>query len=356
MSDPELVSYKKQMISELTSIFNTNVSNLQKQYQRIFKYIYSFRIPYYIKRYYVQYYTNKYNQAFKSIQNKLTAEIATINLLTNIPGRIVVQPTIRSPDKFALIVGINYLNTVNELTGCINDSNNMNQFFNGYAYNKENVVMLTDETSLKPTKINIINEFTNLLQKSINGDSLVFYYSGHGTNTYDLNGDEIDGLDEVIVPIDATSSIKSCILDDELKTIIDNNLKPGVKLFILMDCCFSGTICDLKCNYIDKDNFDNTTINTNSYETVAQVICISGCSDKQISLEATVTDGVTQSTVGAMSFAFINTISENGDKISMKDLLEGMRTLLSDNMFTQTVQMSSGRQMDISNTLLTDIF
>ena len=60
--------------------------------------------------------------------------------------------------------------------------------------------------------------------------------------------------------------------------------------------------------------------------------------------------------VGAMTFAFIKTISEKGDKISMNELLESMRTLLSDNMYEQTVQMSSGCQIDISNTLLTDIF
>lgn len=356
MSDPELVSYKKQQIDKLRLTFNTNVSKLQKRYNQNIKNINSLSLSRLAKRYYIQYSVNKYNENLKTMQNKLKRDVNLINQLINIPGRIqLVTTEVRRSDKFALIVGINYENTINELSGCINDANNMNKFLNGYAYKNENIVLLTDETDLKPTKRNIISEFTNLLQKSINGDTLVFYYSGHGTNTYDLNGDEIDGIDELIVPID-TTSIESCILDDELKTIIYNNLKQGVKLFVLMDCCFSGTICDLKYNYIDKDNFDNTTINPKSSETLGQVVVISGCSDKQTSSEATITDGVTNSTCGAMSFAFLNTITEKGDKISINELLESMRTLLSDNMYEQTVQMSSGCQIDISNTLLTDIF
>lgn len=33
-------------------------------------------------------------------------------------------------------------------------------------------------------------------------DSLFLHYSGHGGQTKDLNGDEVDGLDEVIFPVD----------------------------------------------------------------------------------------------------------------------------------------------------------
>ena len=87
-----------------------------------------------------------------------------------------------------------------------------------------------------------------LLSNSISGDSLFVSYSGHGTYINDLNGDELDGQDELWVPIDATS-IKSCISDDELNSIITTNLKPQTTLFVLSDSCFSGTVLDLKYNY-----------------------------------------------------------------------------------------------------------
>ena len=117
---------------------------------------------------------------------------------------------------------------------------------------------LTDDTNKKPNKQNIIYTLTNLLVNSISGDSLFFLFSGHGTCTSDLNRDELDGQDELIVPIDARN-IRSCILDDELNLIIKNNLKPGVKLFALFDSCFSGTILDLKYNYLEP----SLTINSN---------------------------------------------------------------------------------------------
>jgi hypothetical protein len=34
------------------------------------------------------------------------------------------------------------------------------------------------------------------------GDSLFFLFSGHGGQTEDLNGDEDDGMDETILPVD----------------------------------------------------------------------------------------------------------------------------------------------------------
>ena len=33
-------------------------------------------------------------------------------------------------------------------------------------------------------------------------DSLFLHYSGHGTQNKDVEGDEVDGQDEVIIPVD----------------------------------------------------------------------------------------------------------------------------------------------------------
>ena len=37
-------------------------------------------------------------------------------------------------------------------------------------------------------------------------DSLFFHYSGHGSQTYDSDGDEVDGNDETICPVDYNSA------------------------------------------------------------------------------------------------------------------------------------------------------
>ena len=350
----DIATYKTQQIVALNAIFKTNASKIHLQYKLNISKINSLRTTRSIKIYYIQYFTNQYNQLLRSMQNKLIQDVNKINALINIPGvSQIVANTRNNPDKFALIIGINYSNTPNQLFGCINDANNMNKFLNSRAYKTENVVVLTDNTISKPTKKNIMNGLTQMLKNSIKGDSLVFSYSGHGTHTADLNGDETDKQDEMIVPIDYATSKEMCIKDDEIKYIIDSYLKPDTKLFMLFDACFSGTICDLKYNYLD--NLGNTNINPKSNETAGQVICISGCSDSQTSAEAAVTDGVTPTAIGAMSFVFLNTINTDGISINMKMLLDKMRTTLSDHMYTQVVQMSSGRQIDISNTILSDI-
>jgi hypothetical protein len=46
------------------------------------------------------------------------------------------------------------------------------------------------------------------------GDSLFFHYSGHGSQVVDHSGDEEDGLDETICPVDFKSAGQ--IIDDEV--------------------------------------------------------------------------------------------------------------------------------------------
>jgi hypothetical protein len=287
-----------------------------------------------------------FNTTYNNLRIKLNSDIANINSLTSIPGSRT-----RNADKFLLSVGINYRNTSNQLYGCINDANNIKTFLSE-KYGFTNSILLTDDTNKKPTKQNIINEFTNLLVNSISGDSLFFFYSGHGTNTTDLNRDEIDGQDELIVPIDAVS-IQTCIIDDQFNSIIRTNLKPGVKLFAMFDACFSGTMLDLKYNYIDSQNLDRLTVNPNVSDTISQVIMISGCADNQTSEDALVSYGTTQTNAGAMTFAFLNTVQQTTSPITFKTLLQNMRTLLRDNRFTQIPQLSSGILTDINTQIVT---
>jgi hypothetical protein len=257
-----------------------------------------------------------------------------------------------SSNKKAILIGINYINTQNQLYGCINDTINIKDLLqNKFNYNIFNI--LTDNTNKKPNKFNIINELTNLLVNANNGDNIFFLYSGHGTCTIDLNNDEIDGQDEMIVPIDSTDT-KSCISDDEINSIIMKNLKVGVNLFMLFDSCFSGTVLDLKYNYLTSisEGTEFITINPNVQDTQGQVIMISGCRDNQTSADAYVNYFNNNINSGAMTYSFLQTIHQLGVNISLKTLIENMRKILKDNGFSQIPQLSSGTRLDISNTIL----
>lgn len=75
------------------------------------------------------------------------------------------------------------------------------------------------------------------------GDSLVFYFSGHGLRQPDFVGDEKDGYDETICPVDFRK--EGMILDNDINSIIVKPLPAGVKLHAIIDACHSGTILDL---------------------------------------------------------------------------------------------------------------
>ena len=51
-----------------------------------------------------------------------------------------------------------------------------------------------------PTKSNIRAGLTRLVKETVAGDSLLFFYSGHGTQVPNFNGREKDGRDEAICP------------------------------------------------------------------------------------------------------------------------------------------------------------
>jgi hypothetical protein len=149
--------------------------------------------------------------------------------------------------KKAVLIGINYRGTSLALQGCINDVRNVYNFLTSQAgYSPENIRVLTDD-DIQPTNSNIKSNISWLLDGAISGDTLMFHYSGHGSNIADVNGDETDKRDETIVPIDYSRA--GMITDDWLFENFMSKVPQGVKLWAFMDCCHSGTVLDLKYNY-----------------------------------------------------------------------------------------------------------
>jgi hypothetical protein len=71
--------------------------------------------------------------------------------------------------------------------------------------------------------------------------------AGHGGQTKDLDGDEDDGYDEVIYPVDFRQT--GHITDDEMHRIMVRPLQAGVRLTAIFDSCHSGTALDLPYIY-----------------------------------------------------------------------------------------------------------
>ena len=301
-------------------IYKANVSLLQAQLNATIRKINSMRISNIMKKNMINSAINASNANLKKITDKYNKDIAS------------------GKKQTAFLVGINYTGTINELYGCINDTKNVQDLLKN-KYNFTNITLLNDETPEKPTKQNILNGLQTLLKNTESGDTAFFMFSGHGTRTADLNGDEKDGQDEIILPIDGIT-LDTCILDDELNKLIRNTLKPGAKLVALFDSCFSGTVLDLQYTYGYPDN-------TNELETAGDVYMISGCTDQQTSADTVApVNGKTMAS-GALTYAFLTMIKETA---IMGDLVTKMQTFLKDNGYSQKPLLSSGKNVDYGKT------
>jgi len=332
-SSSNLELYKESRIRDINSHYQNRFrrlrNNLIREYNKL---RYSrYRNKYAIINELVKRYIENRNILIENRQN----EIERVNLLEFAFTEVNTSTNI----KKALLVGINYINTQYALSGCIDDTNRIKDILTQKGF--VSIQQLTDLTSLKPTKKNILDELTNMIVNAEPGDFLFFYYSGHGSNTYDSNGDETDGMDEMLISSDFQG-----IIDDEIKSIISQNLKKDVTIFGLFDSCNSGTMLDLKFNYLDSNNYDKYTENDRVSECDGNVIMISGCMDSQTSAEAQI-DNKAQ---GAMTWSFIQSINKN-PKSSWRELLKSMRELLKNNKYTQIPQLSTDSLYDIDSSI-----
>ncbi|KAF4122867.1 Caspase domain [Geosmithia morbida] len=285
----------------------------------------------------------------------------------------------------ALLIGINYIGQKGELRGCINDVHNvMNFLIQQYHYKKEDMVILTDDQRnpvMQPTKANIFRAIQWLVKDADSDDSLFLHYSGHGGQAKDLEGEEDDGYDEVIYPVDYQTA--GHIVDDELHMRVVRPLRAGVRLTAIFDSCHSATVLDLPYVYSTKGVLKEPNLAKEAGEGLlgalssyaqgdlggvaksvfsfaksaykgdsafkktkdtrtspADVVMWSGSKDDQTSADATIDSRAT----GAMSYAFIKALKANPQQ-SYVELLNSIRDIL-EKGYSQKPQLSSSHPID----------
>jgi len=268
----------------------------------------------------------------------------------------------------ALLIGINYLGTASQLNGCINDINNVGS----YLYNTRNYnsfIVLSDVSTTKPTKANILQAFNALFTNVKAGDELWFHYSGHGSLLRDTNRDEESGFDSCICPLDYQKS--GLISDDVIRQMLAQRVPVGVKLYIVLDACHSGTGCDLRYKYDDNSYLTNKpasasastplptkyiptdwSLQQTSYEfkkyskTIGEVYSISGCQDNQTSADAFIEGQAT----GALTFILLSCLRANSPSTyKWKHLLKDICCSEKIRRFTQKTCITSGTPINLES-------
>jgi len=274
--------------------------------------------------------------------------------------------------KKAFLVGINDYASA-PLNGCVNDCLLMYKILSEkFGFNNNDIDIITDRQC---TKSNIISGLKKLISNTTSGDTILFHYSGHGSQVVVndwTNNPEPDGRDEILCPYDLDWN--NPLRDNDLNDIF-KSIPKGVKPIILLDCCHSGSglrdnplpptsayygkfknkfipppISNMLSNPLvsldDHLNFvfpesDRSNVQTQlkkfMVDTIEQADCIllSGCRDNQTSADAFISGRYH----GAFTFSLIQTLSKFNFKITYYDLITNINAAISKMGFKQTPQL-----------------
>ncbi|MFO1055981.1 MAG: caspase family protein [Dongiaceae bacterium] len=134
--------------------------------------------------------------------------------------------------RLALCIGIDAYPEPARLSGCVADARAWGDALSGLGFA---VTALHDGQA---TREGILQALSAMIDGAQAGDVLVFQYAGHGTKVDDLDGDEPDGKDEAIVPVNYADG--QLIIDDDLRGVL-SRLPEGASLTVFTDCCHSAT-------------------------------------------------------------------------------------------------------------------
>jgi metacaspase-1 len=150
-------------------------------------------------------------------------------------GLLLLAAALPAPaETRALLVGIDDY-PVRKLTCSVRDVELMKTWLGKLGVPPTNVTTLLNAEA---TRDAILKHARNLMLGASAQDTVIFYFSGHGTLITDDEGDEADGVDEALCPSDVLPSI-NVIKDDEIGQLFEGFA--GRKLLIV-DACHSGTI------------------------------------------------------------------------------------------------------------------
>ena len=142
----------------------------------------------------------------------------------------------------ALLIGIDAYRHVSKLVGPVNDAKAMHEFVTGeMGFEPRDVRLLLDDEATRAAILREIEEW--LIDGTRQGDEVFFYFSGHGFQQPDTNGDEPDRFDETLVPVDVVvrndKTVSGMITDDEIAALL--NRLSGRNVDVVVDACHSGT-------------------------------------------------------------------------------------------------------------------
>lgn len=263
----------------------------------------------------------------------------------------------QSPKKYALLIGVSeYKRTgdtdvewwnLNSKPDIAALKQVLTRKFN-FSPNEIRTLTTRQET----TRQSILSTFKDLVNKVQAGDIVYIHYSGHGAQILDDNGDELDGLDESIVPSDYKTRKDGSrnIRDDEIGIFL-NELKtknPATVIFTF-DSCFSGTITRGGRQLVRGESYQGKTPKINpkaSADDSSGILPQKSLSSNVIIISATRSDQTAKETdddsygkMGALTFGLVKALSESNPNTTYRDIFDRVQSLVSQRVQDQSPQI-----------------
>ena len=259
-------------------------------------------------------------------------------------------------NKRALLVGISDYQCINKYGGWnnIHGKNDIDMLYPTFMKCGATVSCLYDREA---TKSGITKALDELLSQCKVGDIVYLHFSTHGQPFEDVSGDEDDGWDESIVPVDAPIEYskgkyegENHFIDDELQeycTDIRKAIGTDGMLYVVIDACHAGkasmgieetVIRGTKAGFtssgkyyrpqkLEKGNYYNIP----SSPSLGKVVFVEACRSYQVNKE--IVESGTH--YGALSY-YINRVLSNQD-------------LTKDSKWIETVKDMMGKDTRLTN-------
>ena len=255
---------------------------------------------------------------------------------------------VMAQNKRALLVGISDYQCVNKYGGW-NNINGKNDIDLLYLTLKKNGVSVSCLYDREATKSGSTKALNILVSQCKAGDIVYLHFSTHGQPFEDINGDEDDGWDESIVPVDAPIEYtkgkyegENHLIDDELHeycTRIRKAIGTEGMLYVIIDACHAGkasmgieddVIRGTKAGFtrsgkyyrpqkLEKGNYYNIP----SSPSLGKVVFIEACRSYQINKE--IVEG--GKNYGALSY-YINSVLSNHDLTKDRKWIEMVKDMM----------------------------
>ncbi|XP_065842053.1 uncharacterized protein [Oscarella lobularis] len=150
-----------------------------------------------------------------------------------------------SPTSRALLIGIQRYTHFPHLRGPINDVALVRRtIIDDFGYDEHDVVVLTDDSPIKPTREAILRALDDLVASAEPDAAVTIFFAAHGSRR--RNSSKIGGWDETLVPLDSGrpthGGVNRDITDDELHSYVGRLQRKTPYLTLIVDSCHSGHI------------------------------------------------------------------------------------------------------------------